>query len=218
MDYPTSRWNDHDLIKRFSEKDLGDFFISDHIALHTISLKLEEISILDLGCACGKLNSILQQYFTNWSYTGIDLSSEQIEIARSLYPEHTFFCSTIEETNNIVLKRNQLVYCVGVAQHVKGLNWLINIMNDLSSRFIVFDLKLHNKDYSITDLEISNTGVGDNKIHYNIYSRYDVDSILDKYFDDTNIIRIEYKAKPNPRVVLPSNIDFFNTTYIIEKK
>ena len=47
--------------------------------------------ILDVGCGFGRLAKFLDKRYQNFSYTGIDVVPEFIEVAKKRYPEHRFF-------------------------------------------------------------------------------------------------------------------------------
>jgi len=50
-------------------------------------VNLESPKILDVGCGFGDLNYYLRDVFSEYSYTGIDITPELIKTARSIYAE-----------------------------------------------------------------------------------------------------------------------------------
>ena len=55
------------------------------------SIPLDTHNILDHGCGQGSWVSLLQDKFSNAKITGIDISKNGIDIAKKLFPKHTFF-------------------------------------------------------------------------------------------------------------------------------
>ena len=61
--------------------------------------ELSEISnlatstLLDIGCGQGDLYPFLCQLFENIEYTGIDINSQSVEIAKERYPNCKFICN-----------------------------------------------------------------------------------------------------------------------------
>ncbi|MDA7798285.1 class I SAM-dependent methyltransferase [Planktomarina temperata] len=57
-----------------------------------------DISVLDLGCGFGDLNEYLKCSFDAYSYHGIDINEEFIDVAKRRYPNQSFKCCDIIET------------------------------------------------------------------------------------------------------------------------
>ena len=216
MDYPTARWHEKDLVKYFRDKNTDNFFLSDNLAMFTLSKEINEPNILDCGCACGQLNQLIKKYFKKWNYTGIDLVKEQIDIAKSKYPKNKFICSNIEECNSIELGKFDIVYCVGVFQHVEGFNWLLRKLIDLSHNYVVFDLKSNLDNKNITDINTSSTGKNDKRLLYNIYCEKWLVEQIKSYKEVEKIYKFSYESKPNHKHIIKEKINFFDTTFILK--
>ena len=50
----------------------------------------EGIDVLDIGCAHGGFASILDEHLENYSYTGIDINAQMIDVARQKHPKAEF--------------------------------------------------------------------------------------------------------------------------------
>ena len=117
------------------------------------------------------IESINKKYFKKWNYTGIDLVKEQIDIAKKKYPNNKFICRNIEDCNSNELGKFDIVYCVGVFQHVEGFNWLLRKLIDLSHNYVVFDLKSNLENKNITDINTSSTGRNNKKTFIQYYCK-----------------------------------------------
>jgi len=51
------------------------------------------LNILDIGCGNGRLTTFLDDYIN--SYTGVDISSDLLQLAQKKYPSHTFICEDL---------------------------------------------------------------------------------------------------------------------------
>jgi trans-aconitate methyltransferase len=56
---------------------------------------LSGASICDIGCGFGDLLPYLRTRFTDFTYTGVDISPSLVAKARELHPEHRFHCVDI---------------------------------------------------------------------------------------------------------------------------
>lgn len=54
-------------------------------------------SVLDVGCGFGDFYSYLSSAGFTGSYTGLDLNSNFIKVAKSLFPAGTFICGSLDE-------------------------------------------------------------------------------------------------------------------------
>lgn len=57
----------------------------------TNSLDFDHRSILDVGCGFGDILPLLSKSFHDFTFTGVDLVPEFINLASSHYPQHQFF-------------------------------------------------------------------------------------------------------------------------------
>ncbi len=82
------------------------FFLKDRLK--------EGMTVLDIGCAQGGFASVLSEHLKEFSYTGVDVSSEMIERAREKHSQHVFY--HVSEGDYSVLGRQSfdLVLVLGI--------------------------------------------------------------------------------------------------------
>lgn len=118
-----------------SRKNLENYFNKQRISAFNEILdkvKLETggfspLNILDAGCGCGYLTSLIKKRYPKSTVFGIDYSDEGIRIAKSKN-EDIFF-----EIKNLNEKLNQsfdLIFCTSVLEHLK---YPEDILNNLIS-------------------------------------------------------------------------------------
>ena len=117
-------WSSKKSVTHFKNKQKDDFFLSETVMLGRVSSSI--YSVLDLGCASGKFIEILKPFVTEFQYTGVDIVKEQIDNAKSFYPEHTFICDNI--LNIGYFNQFDLVNATGVFLHEPDYKSLIDLM------------------------------------------------------------------------------------------
>lgn len=75
-----------------------DFYLSEQHVFNRCMLSPSS-RILDVGCGCGGLGLALNEEFGVTQYVGIEINSQAVTEAKSLYPEATFRCSDIIDIN-----------------------------------------------------------------------------------------------------------------------
>jgi 2-polyprenyl-3-methyl-5-hydroxy-6-metoxy-1,4-benzoquinol methylase len=75
-------------------------------------------NILDVGCGVGWLSEVAANQKTK-SYTGIDPSAVNIEVAKKLYPSADFLQSTVE--NYSADKGFDLIICIMATEHMNDI-------------------------------------------------------------------------------------------------
>lgn len=109
---------------------------------HFILPRLKEgMSILDIGCATGGFATAFKQQISDFEYTGLDVSSEMIKVAKEKNPEHQFH--VIEEADFSPLKDKtfDLVICLGILHlHPAWRETAIQAWKHVKGSFI-FDLR-----------------------------------------------------------------------------
>lgn len=105
----------------------------------------ENESILDVGCAWGRLLSLLP---SNWhgEYTGVDICQDFIEIAKAQNPNREFHCCRAEDVSTISQGRKwDVVVLVSIKQMIisnKGTeSWqhLESILQGVCSRILIIE-------------------------------------------------------------------------------
>jgi teichuronic acid biosynthesis glycosyltransferase TuaH len=77
----------------------------------TVDIKYNHLSICDAGCADGDAVHMLSKFFPHSKVEGVDFSKEAIERAKKYYPDHSFYCSSIEDITkeyDVILSSNTL--------------------------------------------------------------------------------------------------------------
>jgi SAM-dependent methyltransferase len=215
LEYPVSRWSQ--LVDRFHNKNLGDFFPTEHLALHSL-LHLSNPSILDIGCACGRSHDLFAEYFQSFNYTGVDIVQEQVDLACKLYPNSRFICRAFEDLLPSSMGTFDIVYCIGVLQHISTSADLFELFRALGPRSIVFDCKTHLGDNDITDINISSAGTLDYPLHFNIFSRKNIYYIIDSLFPEFDSLIIDSPMRPSANVKSPPDINYTNTIVTLTLK
>lgn len=99
--------------------------------LNTLIQKTKGRSALDLGCGKGGFVSLLNLLGYD-NYTGIDLSSVALEIAKKTHPTCTFIQGDIHDTQNLLNKSNwDLLLICDVLEHSPDTKKLISDANKL---------------------------------------------------------------------------------------
>jgi len=80
-------------------------------------------NILEIGCALGILLNNLAGRLAITERTGLEISSENLKIARELYPENLYFQGTIEDfkgliTQNFKFSKFSLVLLSDIVEHI----------------------------------------------------------------------------------------------------
>ena len=78
------------------------------------NLPLEGKSLLDVGCGCGDLLSVLKGRGISLEYSGVDILPGMIEKARSLHPDGRFFCGDLFSSTFFFKERFAVVFVSGV--------------------------------------------------------------------------------------------------------
>jgi len=160
------RWRDPDLVKRFAHKEVKEFFSTETRFLEHHGRDLA--SMLDIGCASGRMIELVQTYNDNVAYSGIDIVPENIELARRTYPEAEFhLCNALEFSPG---RRYDLVNATGVCQHEPQFEALVRRMADLSTRYVMFDAKLASVSEHVIDIDRCYCSCGDERLYYVLLS------------------------------------------------
>lgn len=121
---------------------LDDLYPSERYFLEPILQNVS--SVLDVGCAAGGSFSFCLEANPVLNYTGIDVSETLIELAKSIHPEATFFNY---DGHELTFPDNHfdLVFSLGVLHHLHHWRSMITQIVKCSSKFTIFDLRLHNE-------------------------------------------------------------------------
>jgi 2-polyprenyl-3-methyl-5-hydroxy-6-metoxy-1,4-benzoquinol methylase len=88
-------------------------------------------SLIDIGCGNGHTLAYLHKHWPETKYTGLDLSSEAIRIARKKAPFATLIQGFLDQED---LNEYQVVCCLGVAEHFEYIVPNLVLIKDLITR------------------------------------------------------------------------------------
>jgi SAM-dependent methyltransferase len=166
-------------------------------------------SVLDIGCAAGGGYDFSLEANPNIKYSGIDICDKFVSLAKHSHPDGEFLSF---DGHNIPYKSDafEMSFSIGVCHHILHWQKMINEMLRVSSRYVVFDLRL-TYSASIFDPEIYFQKIafdekwdGKTKIPYLVINVNEVKCFFNKI--SKNNCRIEavgYKAKPTELSVIP---------------
>lgn len=73
------------------------------VMLDMVSLnndRVNEVSLLDFGCGTAHLFEFIKKNgYINLAYSGMDISQKFVDVAKVKYPDNSFYCTDILETN-----------------------------------------------------------------------------------------------------------------------
>ena len=146
--------HEYDIAVNWKVKNLG--------SLTSGSIKFS--NILEIGCALGILLNKMADSLSIKERTGVDISTENIKIAKQLFPECTFFQGTIENTK----KKFDLVILSDIVEHIPD---DLDFMKKVSkiSNYVLFNLPLE-KSFMNKNRKY---GVDDPSGHLRKYNKYD---------------------------------------------
>lgn len=162
LDEHYQRWQEPDLVERFAAKGIGEFFRTETRFLDHHGT--EVASVLDIGCASGRMLDLLRGYSPSVEYTGVDIAPENIERARQLYPEARFHLGNALEFSPV--GTFSLVNATGVCQHEPRFEDLIRRMFAWSERYVLFDVKFAAIQRHLVDIDRSYCAVGSHRLYY----------------------------------------------------
>lgn len=203
MENHYKRWQDPDIVEKFANKSASDFFLSETYFLEKIKSQLS--SVLDIGCASGRMIELLQQLSIRAEYTGLDIIQKNIEIAKKNYPGINFiWANALDFKPN---KKFDLVNATGVFQHEPKFESLVHRMVELSSRYVMFDAKLALVQTPISNIEQSYCEVGSSRLFFVLVSLPNLLNILSKISGISRISIYGYETAPSKTTYLPEGIE-----------
>ena len=110
--------------------------------------------ILDIGCASGGMYKILKNKFGPIDYTGIDLDTKCIEIAKTRYSKAKFF-STNFFSKEFKENTYDIVMLWGWAHMYPDWKKLFSKIIKISKGFILFDNRIRLNGPTVIDLDLS---------------------------------------------------------------
>ena len=167
-------------------------------------------SFLDYGCAAGGFCEIIDSVKKkHYKYTGIDVSSNLVSIARQKYPKYTFkVCNGKIFPSKI--PKHDVVFSFGTLHHSDHYLKIINQMLRIAKKYTLFDLRftsyksLINRKISFQKIKFGKNFIKENNISYNILNfREFVNDIIKITSKKYGIAIYGYYHKPHINVVTP---------------
>lgn len=207
------RWTEADCVRRFAEKGVAEFFETERRFLTRIMPDVA--SVLDVGCASGRLLELLHQYKPSLDFDGIDIVPDSIELAKQLYPRSRFWCGNALQVDPG--RTYDLVNATGVCQHEPRFEDLIRRMWDWSGRYMLFDVKLARLDLHLVDRERSYSGEAQ-RLYFIIASLPALLATLKSLPEVGRISAYGYVTKPNKHTTVPADLgDFVSAGFLLDR-
>lgn len=209
------RWFEDDCKEQFSHKSASDFFRSE-IALYD-KVEGEIRSFLDVGCASGRLIEYLKTKYKKFAFTGVDLVPSQVSAAKDNYPEQNFL-----HGNALDMDWNEtfdLINATGVMQHEPRFEELLDLMWELSDKYVLCDVKFANIPSHIVDNCLSYCGSEENRLYYILLNPQKFLKSLKALKGIKSIHFYGYITPLNDRTIVPSDIkEIYSAGVLLEKE
>lgn len=122
--------------------------------------KITEISLLDFGCGTAHLLDYIQKNKMIVNYSGLDISQKFVDVSKKKYPNHSFYCLDIFESENL-LNNFDYVIMNGVFTEKRSLSYsemweyftaLLKIIYKKTNKGFAFNVMSKNVDWEREDL------------------------------------------------------------------
>ena len=197
-----NNWHQHESVERFAKKDVSDFFKSETWFLERIGSELS--SVLDIGCASGRFIDLVGHYGKKFTYTGVDLVPESIEIGRNMYPQADFFVGSALDFNTE--KKFDLVNATGVFQHEPAYELLLSRMLEWSDKYVLFDVKVAQIETHLVNIDRAYCQRENDRMYFNVLSWKQFRDDLLKLPGVERIQVYAYETRPNKVTVVPDEV------------
>ena len=119
--------------------------------IFTKSFTGKELTILDVGCACGGMGKAIEEQFKVQSYTGIEINKSCVEMAPSIFPKGQYFYGDFLELSPVIEQQYNTVLSMSCADWNIETKQMINKMfekvEDMGEFIFSCRLTNSNKDY-----------------------------------------------------------------------
>ncbi len=134
-------WSKQSAIDYYSQHrhEVSDLYPSEKVFLPRVLFP--GAKVLDVGCASGGFFNIMRSFEPAIDYTGIDLSTVAVDMARERYPEAKFI---LTEGFGLPFEDNyfDLVHCTSVFNNEPNYQTMLREMYRVSNRFVLADIRL----------------------------------------------------------------------------
>lgn len=207
-------WWQSEVVDAYRRKCRADFFVTDQYFLSRISRDVG--SILDVGCAAGRLLETFGQFGYRAQYLGIDIVQENIAAARTNYPSHAF---EVADAVSFTPKRTfDLVYCAGTLFHIPEYQQVIANMLAWSDRYVGFEVKFAPVADHLIDVDRCYSKFGADRAHMIPLNLW---KFLDWLTRQAGVGRVQmfgYRTPVNSVTVTPPEIGYFVSTAVFIEK
>ena len=134
-------WSKRSAIDYYSQHrhEVSDLYPSEKVFLPRVLFP--GAKVLDVGCASGGFFNIMRSFEPFIDFTGIDLSTTAVEMARERYPEAKFI---VTEGFELPFDDDSfdLVHCASVFNNEPNYQAMLQEMYRVSNRFVLADIRL----------------------------------------------------------------------------
>ena len=103
-----------------------DFYLSEREIITSIKPN-ENDKVLDVGCGCGGLGLALNERYNIINYTGIEINSQAVSLAKNKFPQ----LNIIEGDISIIEKKRTLKDEFDIVFSLSCVDWNLNFYNSL---------------------------------------------------------------------------------------
>lgn len=193
-------WDGEEVVHFFASNrnNVADVYPSER---HFLDKYLKSnMKVLDYGCAAGGFCNILNKAYNVpfENYWGIDQSWQMIQMAQKLYPAAHFDTSLSKIQQESI--GFELVFSFGVLHMTFDWENILQSLYNLSSKYLIFDLRVTSTGPTVEDLSKSFQTLGyaddDNlqsgliplNVPYIILNQHDMDSRLNRIFGKEDML------------------------------
>lgn len=143
---------------KYTSKELINFYSNNRVSWDEIYdsekyifnkvFKDRELSILDVGCACGGMGRALNEKFNLKSYTGVEINSDCAAFAKNVFPKGEYICADFLEIESQEKRKFSDVLSMSCA------DWNI----ETESMFQAMFKKVENDGYLIFSCRLNSLG------------------------------------------------------------
>ena len=183
-------------------------------------LSKNAVSVLDVGCAAGGFNNIWKHFQDRAIYTGVDISSQLVEVARTLHPDCKFYVGDCASGLPLPDCHSDVVQALGWLHWEPRYQAAIRELWRLTGKYLFFDVRLAERPgEAVTGTQsFSFTGQGgeDHLVAYQVNDWPSFAKIL-MDLEPRKILGYGYWGAP-PESVSGVNDRICYSTFVLEKK
>jgi SAM-dependent methyltransferase len=224
-EYNASAWGHTSILNFFDRMRLTTshiypsewFFLKDKL--------VENISVLDIGCAKGGMANVLAEHLKHFQYTGVDINAQMIATARERFPQHSFHQILEEDYSLLMDEKFDLVLCLGILHLHECWRSTIRLAWQHTKKSLILDLRethlasIENKSEAYFKMDFDNTDNPDSDyiLPYNIINTSEALAVINEICPDaTRIAHYGYTQKLSKLTVSPIAAVMANV-YCIER-